>query len=151
MAKRPKGEPMVPSLLDRLLISRRGKRALRHVRDFVAKDLEDLLNTRCRCGLLPEEMTELGTSMVNYGLPDFTGIKMTGTNERGRLRRVLKETIQRYESRLLNVRVTLLDNADKSDPRLHFRIDATLNAQPTPEPVVFDSHLEPTSATFLVE
>ena len=151
MSKFPKGEPMVPSLLDRLLIGRRGKKTLRHVRDFVARDLEDLLNTRCRCGLLPEEMPELQTSMVHYGLPDFTGVKMIGTQERGRLRRILKETIQRYESRLLDVRVTLLDNTDKSDRRLHFQIEATLNAQPTPEPVVFDSHLEPTSATFLVE
>ena len=151
MAKTLRDEPMVASLLDRLLLNRRGKKTLRHIRDFVAMDLEHLLNTRCRCGLLPEEMPELRTSMVNYGLPDFTGVKMTGTQERGKLRRLLEETIQRYESRLLEVRVTLVDNTDESDRRLHFRIDATLNAQPTPKPVVFDSHLEPTSATFKVE
>ncbi len=151
MAKSLRDEPMVPSLLDRLLLNRRGKKTLRHVRDFVAKDLEDLLNTRCRCGLLPEEMSELQTSMVNYGLPDFTGVKMTGAQERRQLRRLLEETIERYESRLFDVRVTLVVSNDESDRRLHFRIDATLNAQPTPKPVVFDSHLEPTSATFLVE
>jgi type VI secretion system protein ImpF len=152
MAKIRQGQqPMVPSLMDRLLVDRRGKRTLRDVRKFVARDLEDLLNTRCRCELLPEEMPELQSSMVNYGLPDFTGVKMSGVNERGQLRRLLEDAIRRYESRLLSVRVTLLDNDDASDRRLHFRIDATLNIQPTPAPVVFDSLLEPASSTFKVE
>ena len=151
MAVNPKGQPLVPSLMDRLLVGRRGKKTLRHVREFVAKDLEDLLNTRCRCAPLPDGMEELETSLVNYGLPDFSGIKMTGSVERNRLRRVLEDTIRRYESRLLSVRVTMIENDDPADPRLHFRIDATLDTQPSPEPVVFDSHLEPTTATIRVE
>ena len=151
MGKNRQEQPMVPSLLDRLLVDRRGKKTLRDVRNFVAIDLEDLLNTRCRCELLPEEMSELQSSMVNYGLPDFTGVKMSGKNERGRLRRLLEDTIERYESRFLSVRVTLLENRDASDRRLHFRIDAMLNMHPSPAPVVFDSLLEPPSSTFTVE
>jgi type VI secretion system protein ImpF len=138
-------------LLDRLMVSRRGKKSLRYIREFVAKDLEELLNTRCRCELLPEGMEELEESLVNYGLPDFSGTKMTGSLERNQLRRLLKDTIRRFESRLLHVNVTLIENSDASDPRLHFRIDAKLDTQPSPEPVVFDSHLEPTTATIQVE
>ena len=151
MAKKPQDQLLVPTLMDRLLVDRRGKKTLRDVRKFVARDLEDLLNTRCRCKLLPEEMSELKSSMVNYGLPDFTGVKTSGVSERGKLRRLLEETIQRYEGRLLSVRVTLVDNRDESDRRLHFRIDATLNTQPTPAPVVFDSLLELNYSNFKVE
>jgi type VI secretion system protein ImpF len=152
MAKNRQGQqPMVPSLMDRLLVDRRGKRTLSDVRKFIARDLEDLLNTRCRCELLPEEMSELHSSIVNYGLPDFTGVKMSGVNERKQLSRLLEDSIRRYESRLLSVRVTLVDSRDESDRRLHFRIDAILNVHPTPTPVVFDSHLEPSSSTFKVE
>jgi type VI secretion system protein ImpF len=151
MAKNSQDQQLVPTLMDRLLVDRRGKKTLRDVRKFVARDLEDLLNTRCRCKLLPEEMPELKRSMVNYGLPDFTGVKASGVSERKKLRRLLEETIQSYEGRLLSVRVTLVDSRDESDRRLHFRIDATLNTQPTPAPVVFDSSLELTSSNFKVE
>jgi type VI secretion system protein ImpF len=150
MSQNPKGRPLVPSLMDRLLSDRRGKKNLRHIRQFVAADLEDLLNTRCSCQVLPDELEELETSMVRYGLPDFTGVKMSNTMERNRLRKILEETIRRYENRLSSVRVFLVENKDKTDRKLHFRIEATLNARPAPEPVVFDSSLEPTTANFRV-
>lgn len=151
MAKNPKGQPVTSSLLDRLLSTRRGKKTLRQVQQFLAIDLEDLLNTRCRCELLPESMEELETSMVNYGLPDFTGIKMSSAVERIRLKRLLEDTISRYESRLESVRVQIVENKRESDRRLHFQIEATFNAQPTPQTVVFDSTLEPNTATFEVK
>ena len=151
MAKNPKGRPVTSSLLDRLLSTRRGKKTLRQVQQFLAIDLEDLLNTRCRCELLPESMEELKTSMVNYGLPDFTGVKMSSAVERIRLKRLLEDTISRYESRLESVRVTILENKRASDRRLHFQIEATFNARPTPQTVVFDSTLEPTTATFEIK
>lgn len=151
MVRNPKGQPLVPSLMDRLLSGRRGKKTLRDVRQFVAADLEDLLNTRCRCGVLPEEMQELKVSMVNYGLPDFTGVKMSNARSRVELRRLLEDTIHRYESRLTSVRVSIVENKNASDRRLYFRIEATLNAQPVPEPVVFDSSLDPGTTTFEVK
>ena len=151
MARNPKGQQLVPSLMDRLLSGRRGKKTLRDVRQFVATDLEDLLNTRCRCGVLPEQLEELKVSMVNYGLPDFSGIKVGNAKARVELRRLLEDTINRYESRLTSVRVMIVENKNSSSRRLHFRIEATLNAQPVPEPVVFDSSLEPSTATFEVK
>ncbi len=39
----------------------------------------------------------------------------------------------------------LLDNADPHDRSLRFRIDALLQAEPAPEPIAFDSVLEPVS------
>jgi type VI secretion system protein ImpF len=151
MAKQIKGQPLVPSLLDRLMSDRRGHNSLRQMRQFIARDLEDLLNSRRWCGLLPEEMEELETSLVNYGLPDFTGVKMSSTVERGRLRKLLEDTIRRNEGRLSAVRVFVVENTDTTDRRMHFRIEATLNVRPAPEPVVFDSSLEPNTANFQVK
>ena len=80
---RPEHEPnLLPSVLDRLLDDRPGvasepvaSRAqnLRALKKSVARDLEALLNTRQEAlEPLPEEFTELGRSILTYGLPDFT-------------------------------------------------------------------------------
>ena len=151
MAPNDSGQPMAPSLLDRLMVSRRGRKSVRDLRKFVACDLEDLLNTRCRCIPLPEELVELECSMVHYGLPDVTGIRMSSRNDRIRLQRLLQETIERYESRLSSVRVLLDEDTDPNDRCLHFRIEAVLNVEPAPAPVVFDSELDPSSSLFEVD
>jgi type VI secretion system protein ImpF len=151
MVRRPHLQPLVPSVLDRLLVERRGRRALRDLKEFVAEDLEDLLNTRCRCGVLPADLVELKSSLVNYGLPDFTGVKMSATAEQMRLRRLLEDTIRRYESRLFSVHVTAVGNKGTLDRTLHFEIEATLNVEPAPQQVMFDSSLEPASAVFTVK
>jgi type VI secretion system protein ImpF len=43
------------------------------------------------------------------------------------------------------------ENSDALDRTLRFRIDALLYAEPAPEPVVFDSQLEPSSATIEIK
>ena len=43
------------------------------------------------------------------------------------------------------VRVTLPDKGDRMDRSARFRIDALLSADPAPEPVSFDTALEPTT------
>ena len=40
MGKNRQGQPIVPSLMDRLLVDRRGKKTLRDVRKFVAIDAD---------------------------------------------------------------------------------------------------------------
>ena len=60
----------------------------------------------------------------------------------------VEQVIRRYEPRFKSVRVELRENKDEFDRTLRFRIDAVLYAEPTPEPVTFDSKLEPTSANF---
>jgi type VI secretion system protein ImpF len=44
----------------------------------------------------------------------------------------------------------MLANRDETDRTLRFRIDAMLYAEPAPEPVIFDSELEPLTNSFSV-
>src|SRR5437773_228098 len=90
MATPKPDRPLVPSVLDRLLDDEpetkrdppRGRhQVLRELKVSVRRDLEDLLNTRRRCGSWPADLAELERSLVNYGVPDFAGANM-GSAER---------------------------------------------------------------------
>jgi type VI secretion system protein ImpF len=153
-------QSLVPSVFDRLLdddptnsreppTSRR--QVLRDLKRSVSRDLENLLNTRQYWGEWPAALEELDQSLVNYGIPDFSGINMSVPSERVRLREMIQRVIEEFEPRFKTVKVKLLENSDSFDRTLRFRIDGLLIADPAPEPVVFDSQLEPTTATFEVK
>jgi type VI secretion system protein ImpF len=76
---------------------------------------------------------------------------MSLPSERQELCRLIEEVIRRYEPRFKSVKVLLRENREDFDRTLRFRIDAVLYAEPAPEPVVFDSMLEPSSASFHVK
>ena len=152
-------KPIVPSLLDRLLDDdpssgvdppKFAAQGLRELRQQVRRDLENLLNTRQRCRSFPSDLTELDHSLVNYGIPDVTGSKLGTERARDEFRRTVEEMIPKFDARFRSVRVKVLENADKLDRTLHFRIDATLSA-PISETLVFDTSLEPSSGTFEVK
>jgi len=153
-------QPLVPSVFDRLIddepmnsreVASSRRQMLRELKSSVSRDLENLLNTRQRWAELPAGLAELETSLVNYGIPDFTGVNMSIAAERERLRATIQRIIEQFEPRFQSVKVKLLDNAEAFDRRLRFRIDGLLIVDPAPEPVVFDSQLEPTTSTFEVK
>lgn len=152
--------PLQPSILDRLIdlepdISREAPRSraqtLRDLKASVRRDLEDLLNTRCRATGWPIELEELRASLVAYGIPDFTGMNLAPARQREAFRLMLEDAIRQFEPRFARVHVQLLDNSDLGDRSLRFRIDALLKVDPAPEPVAFDSSLEPATGTFEVK
>jgi type VI secretion system protein ImpF len=160
MSRINRNQPLLPSVLDRLLddepqnkreLPASGTQVLRKVKESLQRDLENLLNTRWRCESWPPDWEELDASLVNYGLPDFTGVDVSPGSGREELRRIVERVIRRFEPRLKSVRVSLLKNADELDRVIRFRIDALLQAEPAPEPVSFDSQLEPASATFEIK
>jgi type VI secretion system protein ImpF len=147
-------QPLLPSVLDRLLdddpdVSRDAPRSrhqvLRELKQSVRRDLEDLLNSRRRCRPVPPELTELERSLAAYGLPDVAGAQFGSADGRERFRELLEGVIARWEPRFTTVRVTLLEGAGAADRAVRFRVDALLHADPAPEPVVFDSAMEPTT------
>jgi len=160
MAKIETDQPLLPSVLDRLLdeepeVQREPPRTrnqlLRELKQAVRRDLENLLNTRRRCLGWPANLTELQRSLVNYGIPDFMGANLAAAEGRQQFCQAFEEVIRTYESRFKEVKVHLLDNGDPLDRTLRFRIDALLRAEPAPEPVVFDSAVEPGTGTIQVE
>jgi type VI secretion system protein ImpF len=160
MSRIKSDQPLMPSLLDRLLDDEPGNshevpkarhQVLRELKQSVRRDLENLLNTRWRCTAWPPNMDEIELSLINYGIPDFTGINMAAPSERERLRQIIERIVRKFEPRFKSIKVKLLENADKADRTLRFRIDAMLHAEPAPEPVSFDSQLEPLTNDFAVD
>ena len=160
MAQISGSKPLLPSVLDRLIDlqpqqtrepHRDQNQVLRELKQSVARDLENLLNTRFRAKPFPPELDELHISLVNYGIPDFTGANLGVAQRRDEFRAIIERVLRAYEPRFKTVKVQLVANQEPTDRTLRFRIDALLYAEPAPEPVVFDSALEPTSATFEVK
>jgi len=144
-------QPLVPSILDRLLDTSpdlpfdppkaRGQH-LRELRDAIRRDIENLLNTRQRCRGWPEGLSELEQSLVNYGIPDFTGTDLSADEHRETFCTAIEAVLRNYEPRFLSVTVTMRDDADQLDRTLRFRIEALIHAHPAPEPILFDSYVD---------
>ncbi len=160
MAKEQNKRALLASVLDRLLDDEPGNHKEqprsqgqdhRALKQSVRRDLENLLNTRWRCKSWPPELRELDVSLVDYGIPDFTGVNMSVPSERNKLRTVIERVIRRFEPRLKNATVAILENADAFDRTLRFRINALLRTEPAPEPVTFDSELEPITTSIEIK
>jgi type VI secretion system protein ImpF len=140
----------IPGLLDRLLGEHERPMSLEQYKDSVARDLEDLLNTRCA---LPEEMMraypECVRSIANYGLLDFAGMCLSSTDDRARVCAALKAAIERHEPRLRNVQARLERDAGSIN-RISFAIYGTLAGLPYSEAVSFDAVLQPSSLHYSI-
>ncbi len=55
------------------------------------------------------------------------------------MRAGIEQTIRRFEPRLAQVRVILVDSDNTQDATLRLRIEALLRVDPAPEPIVFDT------------
>jgi type VI secretion system protein ImpF len=120
------------------------------LRRSVRRDLESLLNARRRWRSWPKSLTELGTSPVGYGIPDFGSGAFNDPRRREELRLEIEDTIRRFEPRFLSVKVHLIDVRDRLETTLRLRIDAVLHADPAPEAVTFDTVVDPTTDNVLV-
>lgn len=153
-------QPLVPSVLDRLIDEapdenvesvRNRSQLLREMKLAVRRDLESLLNTRRRNLVPPKDLTEVKNSLITYGLPDFSGTAPSGVKERDAFCRQIEQVIVANEPRFLSVKVSLVSNAETMDRTLRFKIDALMKADPAPEPVIFDSAMEPVTGEFEVQ
>ena len=147
------------SVLDRLIdyepeihrevLSSRSKNLLQ-LKQAVRRDLEWLLNTRQYPDEIPSDLKEANHSVAVYGLPDFTSTSIKDPDNQYRLIRAIENAISMFEPRLENVRVTL-ETVKDTDRALHFRIDGQLRVDPAPEPITFDSILEPGCNQFILK
>src|SRR5262249_62273477 len=106
--------------------------------------------TRAGCLVGPPAWRGRRRSWVTSGLPAFPGWPAGPSRAREGLARVIQAVIRQHEPRFKKVDVKLLDNAEPLDRSVRFRIDALLHAEPAPEPVVFDSTLQPATGDFEV-
>lgn len=153
-----------PSLLDRL-IDDAPERAvdppsarseeLRRVREGFRRDLEALLNTRRLPATPPAALGALREALPHYGVEDFVGAPLATPEQRADLARALEATIQAFEPRFRAVRVSVLKGRDPLERLLRIRIEAAVHLGPdtgqAPEPVAFETALDPAIRSFLVE
>ncbi|SDF46171.1 MULTISPECIES: type VI secretion system baseplate subunit TssE [unclassified Duganella] len=139
-----------PGLMDRLLGDHDRPVSLEQYKDSVARDLEDLLNTRCA---VPEEWMraypECTRSIANYGLVDFAGMCLSSADDRARICAALKTAIERHEPRLRNVQARLEREAGDIN-RVSFAIYGTLAGLSYTEAVSFDAVLQPSSLHYSI-
>lgn len=151
MATRERDSTLRPSVLDRLTTRGGGGSTVERIRASVMADLEDLLNTRRTSAPAPDGFPELQRSLYHYGLADLTSRSADHSESPTRLARDIEEAIRLHEPRLTAVRVTVPElDAEVARRRLHFMIEATLEVDPVPEAVVFDTVLDVTRGSFNV-
>jgi len=147
------------SVLDRLIdleprISTEPPKAqsasLAELKQAVRRDLEWLLNTRCFFDAGDGGLEESIKSVAFFGLPDFTGVSAKSHIEQTRMTQAIEKAIKTFEPRFINVKVSMepLNNLDRM---FKFRIEANLDIEPAPEPVVFDTVLQMGSGNFAVK
>jgi type VI secretion system protein ImpF len=124
--------------------------AMTALRRSVRRDLEALLNARRRWRSWPAGYGELKVSPLGFGIPDFSAGGVNDPRSRERLRAEIEETIRLYEPRFATVRVSLIETPDRLESTLRLRIEALLHAEPAPEPVAFDTLIDPTTADVAV-
>ncbi len=153
-------KPLVASVLDRLLdddpdnqkeADKSRNQTLREVRQALRRDLESLLNARRRVLSVPRSLTETNHSLASYGLPDLTNVNVQSDDTRSGLCRMVEILLERFETRFKTAEVSILENSDPLDRTLRFRIRALMHAEPAPELIVFDTHVEPVTSTVNVK
>jgi type VI secretion system protein ImpF len=145
------GETIVPSVIDRLLDDDPGETAerprsaaqkLREFRASVLRDVTNLLNTRRRWPGVSDR-PELVPSSFDYGIRDVTAADLSTEAAREDFRLEVEDVLRRYEPRFRSVRVTLLLDPDGVHRAVRFRVDAVLHTEPVPEPLAFESVIDP--------
>ena len=161
MAELTQQERLQPSLLDRLRddepgkqMESRDKRVIspRKLRECVKRDLTWLLNT----GNL-EEVEDLSglplvaKSVINYGLPELTGITASSADVTA-IERRLRQSILDYEPRIQRntLRVKVVTSEEMSHNALTFEIDCDVWADPVPERLYLKTEVDLESGYFSV-
>jgi type VI secretion system protein ImpF len=124
--------------------------ALAQLRAAVLRDLQALLNARRRRVPLPAELTELPSSLLGYGIPDPASGAYLVPEMRAALAAEVENTIRIFEPRLTRVTVSLRSDDPGLSSMLRLKVDGVLRAEPVPEPVSFETLLEPVSRDVIV-
>ena len=137
-------ERLQPSLLDRLTddepsqqVESREQRvfSLTRLREAVLRDLAWLLNTtNLAAGTDLDAYPEVRHSVLNYGIPDLSGVSVSSANI-AELERELRQAIIDFEPRILSHSLAVRLEANKSQMShnaMTFLIEGELWAQPVP-------------------
>lgn len=123
--------------------------SLGQIKASVARDLENLLNTKRHILVPPTAYKEVHNSVFVYGLRDFTSLNPKALSVRQELRQDIERTIAKFEPRLKNVLVRL-ESRSQNERNLRFRISGLLVAEPFAEPVTFDTYFDVNRGEYVI-
>jgi len=158
MQKKPNLVLAFPSLLTQL--KNLSAEENDHIIDTLIKQLKDdvqsLLNAKKVNILEYQKFEEFNTSINNYGLNDFSQLSSYSPANKELICERIKETINQFEPRLSNVKVTIIEAEDEDKVfeeifTLNFRITAMLYSEPEAINIQFDSRLNPVQQKFSVQ
>ena len=115
------------------------KISLQELKQSIAKDIENLLNTRiCPVSENLSLYPNVEKSSLNFGIQDFIGLSTTDNKIENVILSRIKKAIERHDTRLKNV-VISIDEINRSQSSLSFAISATLIINPVQKLVNFDA------------
>lgn len=124
--------------------------SLSELRESVASDLEDLLNSRvANFGDLIEDFPLAKKSILQFGIIDFVGLSTANPSDRDKICQSIAQSIAAHEPRLKQICVEMLMEENNMGA-LCLSIQAFLNIHPLYEPVIFDALLKPTTQQYVI-
>jgi len=155
MAELTTSERLQPALLDRLTddepdkkVESRDRRvmSMRFLRQAVLRDLGWLLNAPARP--LDDEIHQfplVDKSVLNYGLPDLTGLTISGIRA-GRMEQMVFDAIVNFEPRILRKTLGVVggrtEEGSGGHNRVQFQISGDLCPLPMPEALLVRTEVD---------
>ena len=124
--------------------------SLQELRESVATDLEDLLNSRmANFNDSIDAFPLVKKSIVQFGIIDFVGLSTANPTDRDKICQSIAASITAHEPRLKQIKVEMLLDGQNMGA-LCLSIQAYLNIHPLYEPIVFDALLKPTTQQYVI-
>ncbi|CAD9197294.1 MAG: type VI secretion system baseplate subunit TssE [Acinetobacter bohemicus] len=124
--------------------------SLQELRESVASDLEDLLNSRmAKLDHLIDQFPLAKQSILQFGIIDFVGLSTANPSDRDKICQSIEQSITAHEPRLKQIKVEMLLDGQNMGA-LYLSIQAYLNIHPLFEPVIFDAVLKPTTQQYVI-
>lgn len=124
--------------------------SLQQLRESVASDLEDLLNSRMtKLDDFIEDFPLAKKSILRFGIIDFVGLSTANPTDRDKICQSIEQSIAAHEPRLRKIKVEMVLDGHNMGA-LCLSIQAYLNIHPLFEPVIFDASLKPITQQYII-
>ncbi|MFH7766977.1 type VI secretion system baseplate subunit TssE [Acinetobacter sp. BSP-28] len=124
--------------------------SLQQLRESVASDLEDLLNSRmAKLSDFIDDFPLAKQSILQFGIIDFVGLSTANPTDRDQICQSIERSIAAHEPRLRQIKVEMLLDGHNMGS-LCLSIQAYLNIHPLFEPVIFDALLKPATQQYVI-
>lgn len=124
---------------------------INEMREVIRRDLEALLNTRRSPAGPPTIFKELQDTLVSYGVDGILSANLVTDASKLKLAAIMERRIAMFETRLSDVRVTVLKNRIDGERALRMRIQATFRLYEGMPPISFESKIDPSTQRFHLE